>query len=282
MKIKNIIVALFIAGFASSGIAQSFISVADLAKKMNSPKTIIVSARTSVDYKKSHIRNAVNVPVKSLSSTAPIEGILKTPEQVAKILGDKGIEMDKEIVLYCNKGHSAGRMYWIMKQLGYKDVKLLDGNLDAWKAARKPVTRAPKMLRKCKVTPTFDASLAVTKAEVKAKKDAANVVLVDARDGAYFSGTDPKSKGHIPGAISISSDLMKDDKGLLKSSSDLAKLFESKGVTKDKEVILYCQTSTRAGLEFVILTSVLNYPNVKVYDGAYNEWSADQSLALAK
>lgn len=279
---RNILSLAIAVAISFSAIAQDFISVADLAKKVNNPKIIIISAQSDVDYKKSHIRNAINLPVKDLSSTSPIEGILKSKEQIAKILGDKGVAMDKEIVLYCNKGHSAGRMYWIMKQMGYQNVKLLDGNIDAWKAARKPITRAPKMLRKCKVPASFDGKYLLSKAEVIAKKGNANVVLVDARADAYFNGTDPKSKGHIPGAININSDLMKDAKGLIKSKEDLAKLFESKGVTKDKEVILYCQTSTRAGLEFVILTTVLNYPNVKVYDGAYNEWSADTSLALNK
>jgi len=65
---------------------------------------------------------------------------------------------------------------------------------------------------------------------------------------------------------------MRNEKGLLKSDDELKKTFSSKGVTKEKEVILYCQTSTRAGLLYAILTSKLAYSNVKVYDGAYNDW----------
>lgn len=276
IRIKLCILLLVL--FSTGLIAQDLISVNELAKKLNNPKVQIISARSDADYKKVHIRNAINVPIKSLSSTAPIEGILKTPQEIAKILGDKGVDPNKEIVLYCNKGNNAGRMYWIMKSMGFTNVKLLDGNLDAWKAARKPVTRAPKMAKKTKITATFDTKHLATKADVQA----GNTLLLDVRAPAYFNGTDPKSKGHIPSAINVDSDGMRDDKGLLKPAADLEKMFAAAGATKDKAIIVYCQTGTRGGLTFSVLTSVLGYTNVKLYDGSYNEWSADSSLKLVK
>jgi thiosulfate/3-mercaptopyruvate sulfurtransferase len=280
MKAKYSILFLLTILVSIGAKAQDFITVAELSKKLNDKNTIIVSARSSSEYKQVHIRNAVSLPVSELSNDTPVKGILKSPEELAKIFGDKGIAMDKDIVLYCNKGNSAGRMYWIMKYMGYPNVKILDGSIGAWKEGRKPVTRAPKMLPKVVVKPNLNPELLVAKADVIKAKGQANTVVVDARIPNLFAGTDPTSKGHIPGAINVDSEELKDDKGILKSADELGKLYASKGVTKDKEVILYCQTSTRAGLEFAVLTSVLNYPNVKVYDGAYNEWSADSGLKL--
>jgi len=271
MKKFSLIAALVIytVGAAAQG---DFISVKELAGKINNPKVLIIDARKDADYKKVHIRNAVSFPVEELSTKTPIEGILKSDAELCQVMGNYGIDFSKEIVLYCNKGSNAGRMYWIMKMMGAENVKLLDGNLDAWKAARKPVTRNPKMIKKTKVTATLDRETLLLMTDVKAKKAKANVVLVDARADNYFNGTDPKSKGHIDGAISINSDLMRDDKGLIKTADELNKLFTAKGVTKNKEIILYCQTSTRAGLLYTIMTTKLGYTNVKVYDGAYNEW----------
>ncbi|MBR8537465.1 sulfurtransferase [Carboxylicivirga sediminis] len=271
MKKLCIVAALVI--YTIGAVAQGdFISVKELAGKINDSKVQIFDARKEAEYKQVHIRNAVSFPVEELSTKTPIEGILKSDAEIAKVMGAHGVDFSKEIVLYCNKGSNAGRMYWIMKMMGASNVKLLDGNLDAWKAARKPVTRMPKMPKKTTVTANVDRSSYLTMDDVKAQKAKSNVVLVDARADNYFNGTDPKSKGHIEGAISINSDLMRDDKGLIKSAEDLNKLFASKGVTKDKEVILYCQTSTRAGLLYTIMTTKLGYTNVKVYDGAYNEW----------
>lgn len=56
----------------------------------------------------------------------------------------------------------------------------------------------------------------------------------------------------------------------------LSSMFESKGITKDKTVIVYCETSVRAGIIYLALKG-LGYPNVKVYDGAYLEWQSIDS-----
>jgi len=251
-----------------------FASVNDVASKLMNPKCVIIDARTEKEYKEVHIRNAVNIPITELSSKEPIDGMLKSKEEIAKIFSENGVSPDKEIYIYCTKGNSAGRMYWILKMMGAQNVKLIDGNLDAWKDSRKPVTKNPTMVKAANFPAKLDTKTLLSADDVKAKMSSSSVVLVDAREDAYFNGTDPKSNGHIKGAVSISSDLMKDEKGLLKSADELKKLFESKGVSKEKEVVLYCQSSTRAGLLFTVLTSVLDYSNVKVYDGAYNEWVA--------
>ncbi|MDA3929507.1 MAG: sulfurtransferase [Prolixibacteraceae bacterium] len=269
-RLSTLIIFFLLAGqlFADG----DFASVKEVASKLMDSKSIIIDARSEKEYKAVHIRNAVNIPITELSEKEPIDGILKSKEAIAKIFGDKGVSPDKNIYVYCTKGNNAGRMYWVLKMMGAENVKLLDGNMDAWKAGRKPVTKNPTMVKKAKFPVQMDTKTMLSIDDVKAKMGSA--VLVDARADAYFAGTDPKSKGHIKGAISIPSEAMRDEAGLLKSADDLKKIFESKGVTKDKEVMLYCQSSTRAGLLFTILTSVLEYPNVKVYDGAYNEWVA--------
>ncbi len=271
MKRISLLAVLFI--YVMSMAAQGdFITVKELSGKINNPKVLIFDTRKVSEYKQVHIRNAVNFPVEEISTKTPIEGILKSDAELCKVMGTHGVDFNKEIILYCNKGSNAGRMYWVMKMMGAQNVKILDGNLDAWKAARKPITRMPKMAKKTTVTAKLDRSTMMLMSEVKTKKGNGNIVLVDARKDEYFNGTDPKSKGHIEGAISINSDLMRDDKGMIKNAEELNKLFASKGVTKDKEVVLYCQTSTRAGLLYAIMTTKLGYTNVKVYDGSYNEW----------
>jgi len=92
---------------------------------------------------KVHIIDAVNVDVfNTFVKEGDIKGLLKTPEEIAKILGEKGLNADKKIIIYDNgKNINAGRLYWILKYLGYKDVKIMNGHMKAWRAARKPVTK---------------------------------------------------------------------------------------------------------------------------------------------
>ena len=125
-------------------------------------------------------------------------------------------------------------------------------------------------------TAKSDKSKIATMAEVKSSIGNGHVVIVDARSPEEYKGTSTTElrKGHIPGAVNIEFKNMMDVGGKLKSSAELQKLFTAAGVTKDQEVILYCESSVRAGIIYFALTSILDYPKVKVYDGAYLEWQA--------
>ena len=113
-------------------------------------------------------------------------------------------------------------------------------------------------------------------AQVKAANGSASFAIVDARAPEEYKGaaTTELRKGHSPGAIKIEFKNMMDAKGKLKSAAELQKIFDAAGVTKDKEIILYCESGVRAGIIYFALSSTLNYPKVKVYDGAYLEWQA--------
>ncbi|MDX9848452.1 MAG: rhodanese-like domain-containing protein [Tenuifilaceae bacterium] len=255
------IIALFV--LTISAVAQDMISAADAKKAANS--AIIVSTRPAEDYAKVHIKNAIHVSVDDLATTEDPKGILKSPEELAKILGGKGLDPAKKIIIYdTGSNKSAGRLYWILKYLGFSDVKVLDGHINAWRAARAPVTNAATAVKAVSFTPKVNEKIFADIKYVKSKLGSA--VLVDVRDDNEIAG------GMIKGAKHFKYDMVINENGTLKSKEELAKMFNEAGITKDKEVILYCATSVRAGIVFLALTSVLEYPNVKVYDGAYNEW----------
>lgn len=270
MKLKRFILFtwtfLFLLG--SSIMAQDLISVSDLNKAIMKKSVVVVDARSAAKFKAdAHIKNAVNVAYSDLHQTAPVKGVLKSTDEMAKILGAAGVDGKKPVVVYDEgSGKFSGRVYWILKYLGVSDVKILNGNLKAWKAARKPITKNPTMVKKTTFTAKINSPVFATAEDVKK----GGVVLIDARSAAEFSGTDGKSKGHIPGAKNIVFEEMLNADGTMKSAADLAGVFA--GIDKSKAIIVYCETSVRAGIVYFALTSVLAYPNVKVYDGAYNEW----------
>jgi thiosulfate/3-mercaptopyruvate sulfurtransferase len=248
-----------------SAFAQK-ISVNELAKVINNSNVVVIDARKSADYMKTHIKGAINLDVTTLCNNSPIEGILKSESELASILGKNGVSQEKKIVVYCETGVRAGRMYWILKYLGAKDVSMLDGQMDAWFKGRKPITKAATTLPATSFTVAKNSSLKVDKAYVKSKLNAAGTVLVDTRKAEDFNA------GHIGKAVNIPHESFLNDKAI-KSNDAISSLLNGKGVTKDKEVILYCKTSTTAGLAFFIMKSLLDYPNVKVYDGAWGEWN---------
>ena len=68
--------------------------------------------------------------------------------------------------------------------------------------------------------------------------------------------------------------------GTLKSFDELRTLYSSNGVTPDKLVIPYCAIGARAGNVWFVLKYLLGYPNVRNYDGSWNEWSRQPSALV--
>lgn len=245
-------------------LSAQLVSVEELSKMIKDPGLIVIDARPAGDYLKTHIDGAINIDAVSLSSNTPTEGALKTVAEMAAIFGSNGVTPDKKVVIYCKTGVSAGRMYWVMKHIGFKDVSLLDGNMQGWFAARKPITKNPKKLASASFTPAVNSSILATKEYVKSKMNSAGTVLVDSRIATDYEA------GKIGNAINIPNDNLSVN-SKLKSVADLSALFSE--VPKNKEVIVYCKTGATGSFTYFVLTSVLKYPNVKLYAGSYSEWT---------
>lgn len=263
--------------------AQGLFKAADYAKISKDANTKIVSVQSDKNYKVSHLKDAILIDHQKLYKEGKPEGVLKPAAEVAKYLGENGISSSNAIIIYDDGDNkAAGRMYWILKYMGVADVKILQKDMDAWRAARIPLTPAPSKVTPATFAPKVNAALIVDTKWVKANLKTANVVFVDVRDPKEFSGADGKSPGHISGAVNFEWSTVNGEGGKIKSNEELNKLLKSAGISPDKTIVLYCATSVRAGLPFFVLTSLLNYPNVKVYDDALNVWSMDASNPIEK
>ncbi|OYT14080.1 MAG: hypothetical protein B6I19_01780 [Bacteroidetes bacterium 4572_114] len=252
--------------------SQDFISAKDfMAELKKNKELVVIDANTAENYGKRHVRGAINIPHKELYNETEIKGLLKSPEELGKYFGEKGVGNTDAIVVYDNgSGKFNSRVYWVLKYLGAENVKLLHKDLEkSWRAARIPLISSPTKPKAKTFTVKLNNSIYATMDDVKA----GNAMLVDARSSGEYNGTSekPVSKGHIPGAINIEYKEFLQDNGNFKSKEEIEAVAKKHGLDPSKPVILYCETSVRACPIFVALTSV-GYGDVKVYDGAYNEW----------
>lgn len=273
------IVGILIILLAVQVVFAGLVTAKELAKISKDDNVVIVSARQPSDYDSKHIKDAVNIDHKELYKADGVSSMLKDSAEIAKIFGAKGITENSKIVIYDDgSGKAAGRLYWIFKYLGAKDVNILDGHIKAWMAARKPVTNKATEITPATFKVSLNPAVYADMAYVKAHKSDANVVLLDVRSEDEYNGKNEdnnlKRFGHIPGAVNLEFKVVMDDKEMMKSKDDIIAIMDGAGVTSDKEIILYCATSVRAGIVFMALTDVLGYPNVRVYDGAYYEWES--------
>ncbi|MEM8783180.1 MAG: rhodanese-like domain-containing protein [Planctomycetota bacterium] len=255
---------------------------------------IIVDARVANDYAVAHIPGAINLQPTDLRTpkAKPGEGfsqyLFRTHddyidgdldvERYTAILGGAGIDPTDTVVVYGNyAGKADGSVpAMVLDLLGHQgDVFFLEGEgLKRWQAAGLEVATEPTVLAATDYQAQPRPELIWNLDDVQAHLGQDAVVFYDTRSLPEFTGDNPRSNargGHIPGAVQIDyQDLLDADKAS-HAADAIAQAHADAGVTPDKTIVLYCQTSTRVSLAYLALRE-LGYENLAVYDASMHEY----------
>jgi thiosulfate/3-mercaptopyruvate sulfurtransferase len=263
------------------------IETGELTGVVNHPSVRIVDVRSSFDdYLKGHIPNAVYLHFENLR--VPRNGIpAQLPEKssLEKIMSTYlGISNDMWVILYSEKSNpNATYLLWALDYLGHKKVGVLNGGWEKWVEEKLPQTqRYPSLPPNKKFFGRIKGDNFAEKKWVLDRLSAPNGIIIDARPPKQYSGEEGIEirRGHIPGARNIfwETTLNGDEIRIWKTKEDLEKLFAEAGITRNKEVIVYCRTGREASHLYFTLKDVLGFPNVRLYRGSWVEWSSDQNL----
>ncbi len=205
-------------------------------------------------------------------------------DKLEKLLSDSGIGNEDTIVLYGdNNNWFACWAFWQLKMYGHKDVRIMDGGRKKWIAEARPLTDGiPSIERKKYLLPEPDFSMRSFLTDVMTKQNTGkNMTLVDVRSPDEFTGkilSPPglpetcQRGGHIPQAVNIPWGKNCNEDGTFKSPDELRSLYESMGVTRDKDVITYCRIGERSSLSWFAMKYLLGFDKVTNYDGSWTEW----------
>jgi len=167
-------------------------------------------------------------------------------------------------------------MAYALAKFGHDNVLVLDGGLDAWKQERRRVDQAFPTIEPSDFTVDVRGVYPIGYEEFKKTKDRDDVLLLDARPPAFYEGQGPWRKaGHIPGAINLPwRGLMADDNpARLKPDDAINAILEHHGIGPDRTVYCSCGTGREATNEFLLFKFYLQYPNVRIYEGSFTEWT---------
>jgi thiosulfate/3-mercaptopyruvate sulfurtransferase len=271
-----------------------------LAARLGDPGLLILDIRSVVDggaraaYEAGHIPGAVHTDyakdgwrvVRGMAT-----GLLPERADLAALLGRVGL-LPHHHAIIVGAGTSVGdfsaaaRVYWTLKVAGHRRSSILDGGMIAWQrdASRRVETgsgRAPAP------APGYPVALeGVLRADLGAVESAVSgrdVVLLDSRTADFFEGRakSPQAArpGRLPGALQLDHALAFDKAAQkLRSPAELERLFAA---IPRQPVINYCNTGHQAATNWFILSELLGWPNVSLYDGSLSEWTQDPGRPVA-
>ena len=237
----------------------------------------------TANYNLGHIPGAVLLDWQK-DMNDPVKRDILSQQLLEEVLGKAGVTSNTKLVLYGDFNNwFAAFAFWILNYYGVENVVLMNGGRKKWIAEDRAVTKdVPSYPRASFKSKGPNENVRTYLDYVRQSLKQPNKVLVDVRSPAEFTGTitappeypneHAQRGGHIPGAANIPwSQAVRED-GTFKPVGELAQLYQSKGVTSDKEVITYCRIGERSSFSWFVLKYLLGYPNVRNYDGSWTEW----------
>jgi thiosulfate/3-mercaptopyruvate sulfurtransferase len=207
--------------------------------------------------------------------------------RLQRALEERGIRSDRPVLVYAGMGAGwgeEGRIWWMLAYLGHRDVRILDGGIQAWERAGLPVhSRPARASLPGSFHPCPVPELRATAADITRNRD--RWVLLDVRTPAEFTGSTPYGEargGHIPGALNIHWKKLLSSRGDLKPLSDIRSLLGAQGVAPDAEVVVvYCTGGVRSAFAQAVLIHA-GFPQVRNYDASWWDWAATDSLPVER
>lgn len=265
--------------------AAALINADELKGIIGEDGLVVVDIRAAELYAEGHIPGAVSVQTSEFYEERDgIKQMAAGPEKFSALLSRIGVNDGSKVVVYAagDKTLYATRLWWNLKMYGHENAQVLNGGIDSWvragfETSTEPVTPTPSVYN----VGAVDESTVATFEEVKAAR-AGDAVIVDCRDAAFFAGQQFKAarSGHIAGAVLVAQKDNLNSDGTFKSAADLEKLYAAHGITADTPVITCCNTGTTATLQYFVLTQILGYDNVQVFDASLFGWAADPTLPM--
>ena len=275
-------------------------------------EVVILDIRSPADYAAGHIPGSINEPfVTAFDPTCRgpssnwIIGSkdclwLQLPEtgDLFKTIGNLGIKKDSLVVIVTAPNPNeppyfglanATRVADTLIYAGIKNVAILDGGYPKWAAEGRPASKDPATATPATYEAKVKKEMFVSIEYVR--KHVGKAVIVDARDAEVYFGVaiEPFAprEGHIPTARSLPTPWM------WKSNPHGAYLYRDKetlkamasgviGQPKANEIIVYCGVGGYASSWWFVLTQVLGYEKVKIFDGSIQEWSRDPKAPMTK
>ena len=275
---------------ATSSALPSLISTEQLARWQRDRHVSLIDVRSDLfTYLEGHLPGSVYLNTETLrASSAGVPAQILSARAYAELFGRLGLRFDVPVVVYSagETGNiSATFLAWLLAGFHHPKVYVLDGGYFKWELEHRPVTQQYPRITKGSFPAARFRPESASLGDVLTAMRSGSELLVDARPPEQFAGTAGAQirRGHIPGAISHywGDDLTQVGFGhVWKSAAALREAYEAQGITPDRSIIAYCNSTTEASHVHFTLRYLLGYPRVRIYVGSWTEWAERMDLPI--
>ena len=237
-------------------------------------------------YAAAHIPGAAYIDLQGRLSdtTQPWRFMMPAPGDLARRYVDLGIGPGARVVVYDTNGMMwSTRIWWMLRALGFDDVRVLDGGLKNWKAEGRALSDESASYPPADpIVPTPRPGMFCDQGAVLAFMDEKPGALLNALTTEQHAGGGIHygRPGRISGSVNVPARGLTDpDTGLLKPAGELRRMFADAGVDPAKPVLCYCGGGIAATLDSFVLT-LMGAEKVSVYDASLSEWAQNPDLPM--
>jgi thiosulfate/3-mercaptopyruvate sulfurtransferase len=273
--------------------AAPLLTPQELAPLLEQPQVRVIDIRDAQGFTTNHIPNAVNAPYGQWRGPANNPGDVPAQDKLVALVQQLGLSADTHAVVVSTGkdatdfGASA-RVYWTLKSLGLKELSIVNGGMQAWEAAKLPLTQTATVIAPTTFAPTFDSRWLATRDQVVQHVQKQDALLLDSRPAAFYNGETQapaaKAAGTLPGAqhFDFNQWFTPGSSAFIQASAaQVTSKINLPGATENKPTVAFCNTGHWAATEWFALSEIAGQPNTKLYAGSMVDWTqAPQALPL--
>jgi len=228
------------------------------------------------EFETGHIPGAVFFDIDGIADHATdLPHMLPTPGEFSKAVGALGIGDGETVIAYDGSGiFSAPRAWWMLRAMGHKNVKVLDGGFPKWRREGRAVETGPARPKARFLTAIPKPSLMRDFDAVMGIVGDKSAQIVDARSPARFKAEEPEPRagvrgGHMPGALNVHYRKLLAHDGTMKPPELLRAAFDA--VDLNRPIVTSCGSGLSAAV-LVLALDEIGARDVALYDGSWTEW----------
>ncbi|EGT3617668.1 sulfurtransferase [Clostridium perfringens] len=248
-------------------------------------------------YGKGHVPTSVHINTDTIEPPTenPPQWMLASPDKLTKFAEEYGINKEDTIILTGAEQMAAYRVATVLKYMGVKDVRVLNGGDGAWTSAGYELetkVNAKTPGGSFGETIPGDPSVITTIPELKEDLKKSDFTLVDNRSWDEYIGKESgysyhDKKGRIPGAVygyagthgSTSLDYYRNVDNTMRNGYEIEKMWEDQGINLKNHLAFMCGSGWRAA-EVYTYANVMGLKNTSLYSDGWIGWSNDGNPSI--